>query len=178
MRQIKLNFQQSQPSTWRWLGLFLLMASLALNSLLFLKNQTISVETNDLLAQIDQIKHPTKLATISEDDTEDDTIKNQLQQADAVMKQLNLPWPLLFKTLETTREPNIQLLEVSPNIQTREVLLVGQTENLKSIFDYIVRLKKSQVFSKVELNSHEKMIRHGAQGLRFTIEAKWLSDHE
>lgn len=178
MRQIKLDFQQTHHSIWRLAGLFLLFAGLILNVLLYVKNQNTSTETNDILNQIERIKHPAKAVTIPVDDIQTATEKNQLLQVDAVIKQLNLPWPDLFKILETTRESSIDLLELSPNSQTGDVLIIGKADNLKSVFDYIERLKKSRVFSKIDLNSHEKTLQNGIQVLRFNIVAKWLSNNE
>lgn len=178
MRQIKLNFQQPQYSTERWAGSLLLFAGLMLNVLLSVHNQKLSVERNDFIAQAEHIKHPAKAEIIPVDDMQSATEKNQLKEAEAVIKQLNLPWPNLFKMLETTREPGIDLLELTPNTQTGDVLIIGKTENLKSVFDYMERLKKSQVFSKIDLNSHEKTLQNGIQVLRFTIVAKWLPNNE
>lgn len=178
MRQIKLDFQQSQHSIWRWVGLFLLIAGLMLNVLLYLKNQNMSAETNDFLAQIERIKHPAKAVIIPVDDVQTATEKTQLAEANAVTKQLSLPWPNLFKVLEATREPDIDLVELAPNSQTGDVLIIGKAENLKSVFDYMERLKKSQAFSKIDLNGHEKMLQNGTQTLRFSIVAKWLTDNE
>lgn len=178
MRQIKLDFQQSQHSTWLWTGRLLLIAALMLNAMLYANNQKLSVETNDFLAQTESINHPAKAVIIPVDDIQTASEKNQLKEADAVIQQLNLPWPNLFKILETTREPGVDLLELTPNPQTGEVLIIGQTENLKSVFNYMERLKKSQALSKIDLNSHEKMTQNGIQLLRFTIVAKWLSNNE
>lgn len=178
MRQIKLDFEQSQHSIWLWAGRLLLIAGLMLNVLLYANNQQLSVETNNLLAQIESIKHPAKIVTVPVDDIQKTTEDNQLKEADAVIQQLNLPWPNLFKMLETTREPGIDLLEITPNPQTGEVLIIGQTANLKSVFDYMERLKKSQLFSKVDLNSHEKTLQNGTPTLRFNIVAKWLPSNE
>lgn len=178
MRQIKLDFQQPQHLVWQWAAGLLLIAGLMLNVLLYANNQKLSVETNNLLAQIESIKHPAKTVTVKVDDIQTATEENQFKEADAVIQQLNLPWPNLFKMLETTREPSIDLLELTPNPQTGEVLIIGQTANLKSVFDYMERLKKSQVFSKINLNSHEKTLHNGTQALRFTIVAKWLPSNE
>lgn len=178
MRQIKLDFQQAQHLTLRWVGLFLLFAGLILNMLLYLKNQNTTTEINDILNQIERIKHPAKALIIPVDDIQTATEKNKLLQVDAVIKQLNLPWPDLFKMLETTRESSIDLLELSPNSQTGDVLIIGKADNLKSVLDYMARLKKSQAFSKIDLNSHEKTLQNGTQVLRFNIVAKWLPEHE
>ena len=178
MLQIKLDFQQSQHLTWRWLGGVLLIAGVLLNVLLYLHNQKLSVETNDLLAQAERIEHPVKKVIIPVDDMQSVAEKNQLKEADAVIKQLNLPWSMLFNTLETTREPGIDLLEVMPNLEVGEVLIIGKTENLKSVFAYMERLKKNQVFSKIDLNSHEKTTQYGTQALKFTIVAKWSANNE
>ena len=49
---------------------------------------------------------------------------------------------------------------------------------LMATIDYMERLKKSQVFSKIDLNSHEKTLQNATQALRFNIVAKWLPRNE
>lgn len=178
MRQIKLDFHQPRHSIWMLAGHLLLIVGLVLNVFLYSKNQKLSDERNDFITQIQRIKQPVKKEIVPVDDIQISAEKNQLAEADAVIKQLNFPWSKLFQTLENTRDSGIDLLELSPNTQTGDVLIIGKAENLKSVFDYMERLKKSQVFSKLDLNSHEKMMQNGTQDLKFSIAAKWLPNNE
>lgn len=179
MNQIELDFQKPRYApVWRLIGISLFVVTIVLSLLLVIKNQQNIDETNKLLVEIDHIKHSVKVANKPEDETGNEALRKQLKEADVVIKRLNLPWPNLFKVLEDTREKDVDLFSVTPNAQTGEILIVGQTENLPLAFAYIERLKKSQVFSKVELNDHQKIMQSGVQALRFNIAAKWLTHHE
>jgi len=178
MQKIKLDFHQNRHvSAWRWVGIGLFIFAITLNVLLVIKSKQNADKTNALLAEIDRINRPVQLATKSDDDPRED-VTNQVKEAGDVIKRLNLPWPGLLKALEDTREKDIDLLSVTPDIQTGDVLIIGQTDSLPTAFGYITRLKKSQVFSKIELIGHEKVIQNGVQALRFTITAKWSAAYE
>jgi len=178
MQKIKLDFHQNRHvSAWRWVGIGLFIFAITLNVLLVIKSKQNADKTNALLAEIDRINRPVQLATKSDDDPRED-VTNQVKEAGDVIKRLNLPWPGLLKALEDTREKDIDLLSVTPDIQTGDVLIIGQTNSLPAAFGYITRLKKSQVFSKIELISHEKVMQNGVQALRFTITAKWSAAYE
>ena len=178
MRQIKLNFHQPRYSIWMLAGYLLLIVGLMLNVWLYVKNQKLTNQNNEFITQIQRIRQPVKKMILPVDDIQTVAEKNQIAEADVVIKQLNLPWSNLFQTLENTRDTDIDLLELSPNTQTGDVLIIGKAENLKSVFDYMERLKKSQVFSRVDLNNHEKMLQNGTQGLKFSVAAKWLPNNE
>lgn len=179
MNQIELDFQKLRyASVWRLIGIFLFIVTIVLSSMLIIKNQQNIDEANKLLVEIEHLKHPVKVATKPKDEAEYEALKNQLKEADVVIKRLNQSWPSLLKALEDTREKDVDLLSVTPNAQSGEVLIVGQAESIQVAFAYIERLKKSQEFSKVELNNHQKIMHSGVQALRFNITAKWLPHHE
>lgn len=178
MQSIKLNFQQSQKQAWKKPGWLLVMLGLGLNAFLFAEHQEALSTKEAYVSKLEVVSDADKKKLVANNNDQDFAQKNRLKQAGKVMRQLNMPWPALFNHLEATRETNITLLEFTPNTQTEEVLLVGQAENLKTVFDYMDRLKNGQIFTKVELNSHEKNIQQGANVLRFTILAKWQTDDE
>lgn len=179
MNQIELDFQKTKnTSVWRLVGVILFFVAMVLGLLLIIKNQQNIDETSKLLAEADLVKHPVINVIKSKDKAQDEALKNQLTEAVAVTKQLNLPWSSLFKALEDTLGQDINLLSVIPNAQTGEVLIVGHAESLSLVFAYIERLRKNKMLSKVRLNDHQKILQSGNQTIQFNIAAKWLRHHE
>lgn len=182
MQKISLDFQQtsylSRRLIWRRVGVLLLVVSLIINMFLLIKNQDMTTEADALLIESDIDRNPAQVIQVAESDASTDVADAKLREANIVLSNLNLPWPLLLKTLEDTREEDIDIIAVTPNTVDGDVQIVGQAENLKSLFDYMSRLKKSQMFSTVSLIDHQKVSLHQAHGLRFNIVAQWLINHE
>lgn len=178
MNPIKLNFEQGQYSLWHKLGIVLAAAGLMFNSFLFIQHQSVVSATDEAMNRLEGIKHPGNSRNSSRGVNVDVAEQSLLNEAAKVMRGLNYPWPTLFNQLELTLESNVNLLEVIPNAKTDEVMLVGLTGNLEQALAYMARLEKTAIFKKIELSSHEKVIRSGVPKLQFTIQAKWQVEHE
>lgn len=178
MNLIKLDFEQGQHSLWRKLGVFLAAVGLMFNSFLFIQHQSVMRATDEAMNRLEGVKHPINSRNSSRGVKPNVSEQNLLNEAAKVMTELNYSWPTLFNQLELTLESNVNLLEVKPNAKTDEVMLVGLTENLEQALAYMARLEKTAIFKKIELKSHEQVIRSGVPKLQFTIQAKWQVEHE
>lgn len=179
MQKININFYKPKRIfAWQQVGLVLLLLSIIVNVTLVIKKRNNTEFINEISSEIDRIKHPPKVILTTKNNTEDPVIKRQLNESHEIVRQLNREWALLLKTLEDTRGSDVDLLAITPNTQTGEVLIIGQAESLKLTFEYIERLKKCGIFSKAELNDHQKIMLNGSAVLRFTIVADWIAAHE
>lgn len=69
--------------------------------------------------------------------------------------KLNYGWDHAFKALEKARMSEISILELSPNVQNRQLDIVAQTTSLQLMLEYIKKIKSLPFVSRVILNSDE-----------------------
>lgn len=115
----------------------------------------------------DFIRYQTRLNQtsfkLSELNFQQDTLKNKTEAlsseesaalVDAIDK-LGYAWDHVFKALEAAKMPEVSILELSPNVQVKQIDIVAQTTSLQLMLEYIKKLKSVPFVSRVVLNSDE-----------------------
>lgn len=115
----------------------------------------------------DFIRYQTRLNQtsfkLSELNFQQDTFKNKAEAlspeesaalVDAI-DRLHYAWDHVFKALEAAKMPEVSILELSPNVQVKQIDIVAQTTSLQMMLEYIKKLKSVPFVSRVVLNSDE-----------------------
>jgi hypothetical protein len=87
--------------------------------------------------------------------------------------KLNYAWDHAFKALEKARMSEVSILELSPNVQTRQLDIVAQTTSLQLMLEYIKKIKSLPFVSRVVLNSDEFQD-NKQQPVLFHIKLTWF----
>lgn len=149
--KINLNFAsnaQPKASLWAWLGL---LVGLVLLALLLLQYQAAQVNIQQLEALSSQ-NAIAPMRTIV-----DPLLDDQLKFAAIAQQQLNLPWLPMLAALEAVKaeNPNIELLNISPNKSRAEIKLTGEAEVFSDITKLLDDLRINPAFTDaVLLNQH------------------------
>ena len=81
--------------------------------------------------------------------------KEQRQQVNRVIHQLNTPWQDLFQQLERGTPNNVALISIEPDAGRASVKLQAEAKNLDILLDYAASLQSQQVLGALTYSKHE-----------------------
>jgi hypothetical protein len=175
MRALQLDYQRSnQPLPWPGLGM--LVAALAALVLMGDYYQTLNQQIALWEGKIERIERKSSHRTLASRPLTEQAARAQLlevKQANQVVRQLSLPWNVLFNAVETTSEQNIALLSLEPDPGKGTVTIRGESKDLESLLNYARQLSTREVFGSVMLQNHQVQQADPEKPLRFSILAEW-----
>ena len=81
--------------------------------------------------------------------------KEQRQQVNRVIHQLNTPWQDLFQQLERGTPNNVALISIEPDAGRASVKLQAEAKNLDVLLAYAASLQSQQVLGALTYSKHE-----------------------
>jgi hypothetical protein len=96
----------------------------------------------------------------------------ELKNADAVMRQLALPWAAMVGAVEGAARPEIALMQMQPDAQQRQLRLTAEAPSEKAMLDYLSRLAAAPVLGDVYIASHQVMLEDPRRPIQFTVLAR------
>jgi hypothetical protein len=96
--------------------------------------------------------------------------------ADAIEKQLFIPWSRLLAELESASQDaasTVSLLEVTPDAAKHVVRITAEARTLPDALAYLQRLQKSAVLRYPMLDSHELRKDDPQHPIRVKLSAEW-----
>jgi hypothetical protein len=157
------------PRRTRWLGYLLLAGSLLVASEMFLRLR----ETQAQLARLDAVQglvgaRPARALPR-------ERLDEQMKEAQAVLRQLALPWGQLVESLESAALPDVAVLQVQPDAQQRLLRVTAEAKGEEQMFRYLRRLAAAEGFSEVHLVSHQVREDDPRRPLQFSVQASFRS---
>ena len=101
-------------------------------------------------------------------------VREQIQKANAVLAQMNVPWGELFAAVETAQDGSVGLLAIQPDPRARSVTIAGEARSLPALLAYMSRLQGSERLRDVVLMSHEIKVKEPAQPVEFVLSGHWV----
>jgi hypothetical protein len=98
----------------------------------------------------------------------DDEIKN----AEAVVRQLALPWAAMVQAVEGASSPDVALLQMQPDAQQRQLRLSAEATNERAMLAYLERLAAAPLLADVHIASHQVMLEEPRRPIQFTVLAR------
>ena len=99
-------------------------------------------------------------------------IDGELKNAEAVMRQLALPWKEMVGAVEKAARPEIAVLQMQPDAQQRQLRLTAEAPNEKAMLDYLARLADAPVLADVYIASHQVLLEEPRRPIQFTVLAR------
>jgi hypothetical protein len=96
-----------------------------------------------------------------------------IEGARAVVTHLAGPWETLFRTLEAIEAPEVALLALTPDLQTRKIRIYAEARSFTAMLSYYSALEQSRAFGDVALVEHEIQQSDPQRPVRFTMTAAW-----
>jgi hypothetical protein len=100
-------------------------------------------------------------------------LDEQTKSAEAVVRQLTLPWGRLIEALETTGGKDVAILQLQPDAQQRVLRIMAEARNQEAMVDYLRRLSEVQGFSYVHLLNHQVQQENPQRPIQFTAQASF-----
>ena len=169
---LALDFKRT-PRPWAWIGVLLLVIGAAWLVQVLNTERALSGQIDLAEARQASMTRHGKMKP-AQPPLDPLALQQQIQQANAILQQLALPWNALFQTLEATRDKDIALLSIQPDAAKHRVRIGGEAKSLETLLAYIARLEQGRVLNHVYLTSHEVRTQDAEQPVRFTLVANWV----
>ena len=167
MKSVYLNYtNRAQTPLAVWL---LLLTGALMLTIVLMRFQQIKAHNAEL---------QTKLATRAEPVTapvvaDNPQIKKEAEAVNGAIRDIVIPWPLLWKALEAANDDGVQMLVLEPNVKTRTVRMSLIALNHAAMWAYLKNLNQQSVLQYVRLISSEATDVNGQHAVAFLVEATW-----
>jgi hypothetical protein len=97
----------------------------------------------------------------------------EIRQGRETYMQLTTPWNDLFRTLEGAAPDNVLLLAIEPDPRAGTVLVSGAGKDYAAVLDYVARLQREKLLTRVHLVRHEIRQDDPQRAAAFSVSASW-----
>lgn len=97
----------------------------------------------------------------------------EIGHANAIVRQLALPWDGLLGAVESCDCRDVALLAVDPDAAKSVVKISAEARTLEAMLDYLGHLEAQPVFGSVSLLSHHVQRQDPDRPVRFVVLARW-----
>ncbi len=98
-------------------------------------------------------------------------LDEQTKAAEAVVRELTLPWGPLVRALERSASRDVALLQLQPDAQSRVLKLTAEARNREAMFDYVRRLAASGPVAEAHIVSHQVQKDDPQRPIQFALQA-------
>jgi len=149
-----------------WIGLLLLALALGIGVDLTLRlrdarQELNRIETARSLVNTDRVRaKPVPIERLDE----------HVKAAEAVVRQLTLPWATLIKTLEDAAAKDVAVLQVQPDAQQRLLRITAEARNQTAMWQYVNNLTAAGTLEEVHLLNHQVQVDDPQKPLQFSVQ--------
>ena len=165
-RRLQIDYARA-PRQRRWPGVLLLGVAVAVAAALSARFQDLQVE----LARTFVPAAPAGASIRGAPQTQAAQLDARRKNAEAVMRQLALPWPAYVQGLEEAAVPQVVLLQVHPDAQQRIVRVTAEAPDKQLMTEYLRKLALGKAFSEVHLLGYRVQEDGNAPAIQFSIQA-------
>ena len=141
------------------LATLLLITGILVASAIFFHSQKLSTETARLQIakqQLEVTNKPRLIGAFQQVGAKSDALKNnELTAVKEAIKEIVLPWPALFKSLESLNSTDVRLLALEPNAKQGKLQITAVALDSESMMRYLQELSQQRVLKEVVLQSQE-----------------------
>ena len=150
-----------------WPGLLLLAVALAVSALVLERYRDVRQELARYEAQVGLVLPGARTTRALPKERLDE----QAKSAEAVVRQLTLPWGSLIGAIEQAATRDVAILQLQPDAEQRVLRLTAEARNRDAMFEYLKRLGGARELSNVVLVSHQVQRDDPQQPIQFSVQA-------
>jgi Tfp pilus assembly protein PilN len=155
------------PQRLLWPGLLVLALSLALGAFLLVRYRDARQDIARLEAESGLVlpeRRPVRAVPKERLDAE-------AKAAEAVVRQLAVPWGALVAALEQASMRDVALLQLQPDADQRRLRLTAEARDRDAMFTYLRRLEAAPALAEVVLISHQVQLEDPQRPIQFSLQA-------
>lgn len=168
LRRLELDYI-APPRRKRWLGYALLAVSLVVAADLVLRYRDARIEldrsetANGLLSTERGAPKAIPKQRLDE----------QVKNAEAVVRQLTLPWAAIIHTIEEAAADDVAILQLQPEAQQRLLRITAEARDQQSMLAYVRRLAGAKRLFNVHLVNHRVQLDDPQRPIQFSVQARF-----
>jgi Fimbrial assembly protein (PilN) len=175
-KKLDVEFIKANPfalSSYSWLSLMVLLASIILATFVWQKYQTQHAELTAINNQLNQSnQQPVPKKTVLET-TPTVISADKKIQIQTIVTALVMPWHKLLQAIERADNKDIALLNLTPNTKNQQLILSGEGKDLQAVLRYVSQLQAQPMLDKVYLQKHSIDNSNVSKPVKFTIFTQW-----
>jgi Tfp pilus assembly protein PilN len=164
--RLELDFIAA-PHRRRWLGYTLLAVSLLVATDLVVRFRDAQTEVEHIEAAKGLLSTEREAAKAAPKERLDEQVRN----AEAIVRQLTLPWAMLIQTLEEAAISDVAILQLQPEAQQRLLRVMAEARNQEAMLEYVRRLAGTQTLLNVHLVNHQIQLEDPQRPIQFSVQA-------
>lgn len=174
MRSLKLRFPSGAGDTQGAGHALLVLGIMALAGVLYQFNAVMHEVDywNGRIASMDRRMQRTVEPGISAERASPEK-KREMQKANLVMSEIDLPWEALFDSVEHASRPDVALLSFQPNPANRTLRIGGEAKDIPSMLEFVRALEREAALKDAHLLRHEVKRDNPQQPVVFLLIASW-----
>ncbi len=180
MSRLKLSFPYSGQNV-RGIDLSLLLIGLIVLLAVFYQFHRISKESGHWSVHVEKLEkeQPRPVTTTTRARTSPrgrevgQELGKELEKANAILRQINLPWETLFDSIEHIATEDVALLSLQPNVTNRTLRIRGEARNMAVLLDFVEAMEREIVFEKVHLVNYKIKQDSPYRPVDFLLTAAW-----
>lgn len=150
-----------------WPGALLLAVALAVSAVVLERYRDVRQELGRLEAQAGLVLPGGRAAR----GLPKERLDEQAKSAEAVVRQLTLPWASLIGAIEQAATRDVAILQLQPDAEQRVLRLTAEARNRDAMFEYLKRLGGARELTNVVLVSHQVQRDEPQQPIQFSVQA-------
>ena len=96
-------------------------------------------------------------------------LDEETRGAEAVVRELTLPWGPLVRALEDAATREVAILQLQPDAQQRTLRVTAEARSREAMFDYMRRLAASRTLAGAHLVSHQVQRDDPLRPIQFSV---------
>jgi hypothetical protein len=100
-----------------------------------------------------------------------DRLDEETKSAEAVVRELTLPWAPLLRSLEQSATRDVAILQLQPDAHLRVVKLTAEARSQEAMFAYLRRLSAAKNLGDTHLVSHQVQRDDPQRPIQFSVQA-------
>jgi hypothetical protein len=147
-------------------GLLLLAAAIAVAGFLFERHRDVRQVLDRIEARQGMLseRRPVRAAPREKLDEE-------AKSAEAVLRQLALPWASIIETVEDAASDDVAILQLQPDAQARQLRLGAEARTQEAMLEYLRKLTLAKGLGDVHIVNHQVQLDDPQRPIQFTVQA-------
>jgi hypothetical protein len=98
-------------------------------------------------------------------------LQEEAKSAEAVLRQLALPWNAIVETVEEAATADVAILQMQPDAQQRQLRLAAEARTQEAMLVYVRGLVAAKSLADVHVVSHQVQMDDPQRPIQFTVQA-------